>query len=82
MRLLVIKLVEAESWTIESNCLSPVEAKYTATESKRISLSVEVTNWAVEAKCLTVILSSYISVIREYTGQFLAYVSSTPIMQK
>ena len=54
--------------------------KNTTTESKRKSLLLEVTNWPVEAKCLTVVvLSSYISVIREYTGQFSSCVSSTPM---
>ena len=28
-------LIEAKSWTVESNCLSPVEAKYRTVESKR-----------------------------------------------
>ena len=58
-------LIKAESWTIESNCLSPVEAKCMIVESKRKSPSLEVTNWPAEAKCLTIILLSYISVIRE-----------------
>ena len=35
---------EAESWTVESNCLLAIEAKYTAIESKRKSLSLEVSN--------------------------------------
>ena len=30
-------LVEAETWTVESNCLSPVEAKYTSVESNCLS---------------------------------------------
>ena len=65
-------LAEAESWTIELNCQLPVKAKC-------MTVLLGFTNWPVETKCLTLILSSYISVIREYTAQFSAYMSSTPI---